>query len=185
MTYLYLYLGLALFFGIHLAQAIAATRHMMSEKLGDGPRKGVIALISFLGLGLMIYGYQVAPFDPVYEPLSSARGIAHAVMPLAFIAITGAHAPSNFKRYLRHPMSIAVLAWALTHLSANGDWASVLLFGGFALFTLMDIFVTGRPGPTPPARPRVNDMIAIVVGMVLYGAVVWAHGAVFGVPVTG
>lgn len=185
MTYLYLAAGLVLFFGIHLAISIGPCRRAIGQALGETPKKLLVTVVSFVGLGLIIYGYQQAPFDPVYNPLSEARGLAHAVLPLAFIALAGAHAPSNIKRYLRHPMSLAVLAWAAVHLAANGDLASVLLFGAFALYALLDILVTSRPGPPPPPRPRSNDLIAIVAGIVAYSAAMWAHGALFGVPVIG
>ncbi len=185
MSYLYLLIGLGLFFGIHLALSVGPSRRALSAKLGETAKKLTVTALSFAGVGLMIYGYQQAPFDPVYEPLESARGLAHAILPLAFIALAGAHAPSNLKRYLRHPMSLAVLAWAIVHLAANGDLASILLFGAFALYAALDILVTSRPGPPPPPRPRSGDMIAIIAGLIAYGAVMWAHGALFGVPVIG
>ena len=180
-----LLVGMALFFGIHVAIAVSTGRRVLTSALGENGRKGATALLSFAGLGLMIWGYRAAPFTEVYEPLGAARSIAHALMPLAFIMLAGAHAPSNMKRYLRHPMSLAVLTWALVHLSANGDLASVLLFGAFGAYALLDIFVTGRAGPPPPQRPRVNDLIAVVIGMVAYGAALWIHGPLLGVYVTG
>lgn len=40
-------------------------------------------------------------------------------------------------RFIRHPVLVALIIWALAHMVPNGDLAHVLLFGGFAAFAML------------------------------------------------
>jgi hypothetical protein len=44
----------------------------------------------------------------------------------------------RIKAAVKHPMLLAVKIWALAHLLVNGDLASVLLFGGFLAWAVVD-----------------------------------------------
>jgi uncharacterized membrane protein len=57
---------------------------------------------------------------------------------LVLLALTYA-APDQARRIVRHPMLTAVLLWAAAHLIPNGDAASLILFGGFALYSIVDM----------------------------------------------
>ncbi|MEM1419359.1 MAG: NnrU family protein [Pseudomonadota bacterium] len=179
--------GMALFFAAHLFPRLRTVRAAMIDRVGAGPYKIGYTAVSLVGLVVIILGYRQAPFTPVYEPASNGRAIAHALMPFAFILLAGANMKSNLKRYVRHPMLWGVLLWAATHLSANGDLASVILFGGFGLYAAVSMILTSAATPTvaPPQQPQRKDLILIGAGVVAYAAVIWAHGAVFGVYVVG
>jgi uncharacterized membrane protein len=84
---------------------------------------------------------------------------------------------------LKHPMLVAIKIWALAHLLANGDLASVLLFGTFLVWAVFDrISVKRRVAPIPATGPVFNDAIAIVAGLVVYALFVWRlHAWLFGV----
>jgi uncharacterized membrane protein len=84
---------------------------------------------------------------------------------------------------LKHPMLVAVKIWALAHLLANGDLASVLLFGTFLVWAVFDrISAKRRAAPIPAAGPALNDVIAVVAGLVVYALFVWRlHELLFGV----
>lgn len=179
--------GLAVFFSAHLMLSIWPGRAALAARLGEGGRKGAVAVLSLAGFALLATGYQNAGFTPVYDPIQGARSAAHAVMPFAFILLAGSQLPSNVKRYVRHPMALAVIAWAAVHLAANGDLASVILFGSFGLYALYDLLRPrpGRGADGPPPRPPLYDVAVVAVGLVGYGAAIWAHRAIFGVAVTG
>lgn len=177
-----LIIGLGLFLVPHLIGLFAPLKESMRGVVGVAGWKAVHALMSLGGLVLIVIGFQGAPHIDVYEPISG-RGLGHALMPLAFILVGASHAPSNLKRYVRHPMSLGVIVWAGSHLAMNGDLASVLLFGVFGAFALLD-FLLSPPGPVPPLQPRIRDLILVIVAMVLYGATLWIHGAL-GYPVVG
>jgi len=121
--------------------------------------------------------------------------IAVALMWPAFICITAAYVPGNLRSALRHPMLVGVKLWALAHLIANGDLGSIVLFGAmlaWAVYDRVSLKYRSEAGAPPiPAGGRRNDIIAIVVGTILYLAFglvfhpLWIGVAVFGTPAFG
>ena len=106
-------------------------------------------------------------------------------MPVAFCLFVAAFMPNNFYRVIRHPMLSGVLIWAFAHLLANGDLASILLFGSFGLFAITDIISVNRrsPAATPTRQPLFKDILVLVIGFAAFWAVRYYHVALFGVPV--
>ncbi|WP_295845732.1 NnrU family protein, partial [Tardiphaga sp.] len=91
---------------------------------------------------------------------------------------------------VKHPMLTAVKRWALAHLLANGDLGSIILFGSFLAWAVIDRISLKRrtdPGSPPIAVGGVgNDAIAVAVGIVAYLALGFAfHPVVIGVAVFG
>ena len=89
-------------------------------------------------------------------------------------------------------MLAAIKFWALAHLLANGDLGSMILFGSFLAYAVYDrISVKRREAAQggPPVRTGgvTGDVIAVVVGLAVYAALVsFAHEWLFGVaPVAG
>jgi uncharacterized membrane protein len=84
-------------------------------------------------------------------------------------------------------MLLAVKLWALAHLIANGDLASILLFGSFLVWAVLARIsvkkreaVEGKPDRSGPAR---NDAVAVAIGLILYAVMVtWLHPLLIGVP---
>jgi uncharacterized membrane protein len=68
-------------------------------------------------------------------------------------------------------MLLATKLWAFAHLLANGGLADVLLFGGFLAWAIADrVSVKKRGNDTVIAQPVLaHDLIALVVGLALYG----------------
>lgn len=82
-------------------------------------------------------------------------------------------------------MLMAVKTWAVAHLLVNGDQASMLLFGSFLAFAVVDLIAVKRSGRSAVvANPRTMfDVIAVVLGLGIYVLFVgWAHGKLTGVP---
>ena len=81
-------------------------------------------------------------------------------------------------------MLLAVKVWALAHLLANGDAASLLLFLaflGFAVWNRIDVRRRGEPDPV--AKSASADLWAIVIGLAAWGLFVWRlHEWLIGVP---
>jgi uncharacterized membrane protein len=85
-------------------------------------------------------------------------------------------------------MILAVKIWALSHLLVNGDAASLLLFGGFLAWGVIDRISLKRRGNIGGgAATTVSakwDVIAIVVGLAIYGLfVAFLHQWLIGVPI--
>jgi len=101
--------------------------------------------------------------------------------------VIAAYIPGNIKRVLKHPMLVGVKLWAIAHLCANGDLGGMILFGSvlaWAVFDRVTLKHRSDPGaPTLPASWPTNDLIAIIVGTIVYFALGFVfHPVVIGVP---
>lgn len=180
-----LLLGLFLFIAIHLLPTMPGLRQQLIDRLGRIPYLALFSAISLFAFLLIIYGFGQAPKDQLWIPLSFSRPLAHAIMPVAFILLTAAYLDTHIRAKLKHPMLIATCLWAIVHLLANGDLASTLLFSSFFAYALLDIFLAKpRSSLVPKGKPKVLfDIIAVVVGLLLFGLVLRGHQTLFGVAV--
>jgi len=188
----YLLLGLAIFFGAHLFSAVRSrsVERDIKVRLGEGAYMGLYSLVSAIGFGLIIYGFVAArPSAVIYTPPSWGRHIAMALMLPAMIALVSSYLPTGrIKKMLRHPMLVSVKLWALAHLLANGDVASLLLFGSFLAYAVIDRIAVKRRGDVGvPPEAGINpsgDLLAVVIGAGLYAALLfWLHPILFGAAV--
>lgn len=168
-----LVVGLAIFLGTHSISIIAPTwRDQMAAKLGNGWRI-IYSIISVIGFVLIIKGYSVARLEPmvIYTSPLWLHHVTAALMVIVFPLLLATYLPGRIKTLFKHPMLNAVKFWAFAHLLSNGTLNDIVLFGSFLLWAVADrISVnrrTARPLNTLPAS-KYNDVIAIVVGLVLY-----------------
>jgi uncharacterized membrane protein len=99
------------------------------------------------------------------------------------LAVASALPPSHISRAVRHPLLIGTIIWAVAHLFVNGDVGTTLLFGAFLIWAVLDLVAQGRRPATEKAPPSWRfDVIAVLVGAVICGLMVWrAHLWLFGV----
>ena len=184
-----LILGLVLFLGIHIFTTLRGTRAAVIGRVGEGAYKGLYSLIAAVGLVLIVWGfsrYRDAGYIQVWNPpFAIFHPIALALLWFAFVALAATYSPpSRIKSILRHPMLVAVKAWALSHLLVNGDLGSLLLFGGLLAWAVYDRIALKRRGDAgaPPVTSfGRNDAIVVVIGTVAYFAILWMHETVIGV----
>ena len=177
--------GVAIFIGAHLIPSIPSLRNGLRERVGVGPYMGVFSLVALTGFILMIVGMGRAPFVDLWTPPAWGRQVAIFAMPVALTLFIGAYMPSNLKRFTRHPMLWGVTIWAAVHLLANGDLASLILFGTFGAFALFDMWSANRRGAklSTEAVQRWRDALLLVAGGVVYAALLYGHAWLFGMPV--
>ena len=188
-----LVVGLILFLGIHSVSIVApAWRDAQVERRGEWVWKGIYALVSLVGLIVLIHGYGVARQTPVilYTPPPALRHVALLLLLPVFPLLFAAYLPGRIQRAARHPMLLAVKFWAAAHLLANGTLADVLLFGAFLVWAVADRISVKRravPHRVPGAPPgALNDAVALVGGLVVYvGFLFWAHAWLTGVSLLG
>ena len=123
----------------------------------------------------------------VWYPSGWTRHIVVALMWPASICVAAAYIPGNIKRVLKHPMLVGVKTWAFAHLCANGDLGGIILFGSVLAWAVYDrITLKHRKdagAPPIPVGGAKNDIIAIVVGTIIYLALGFVfHPVVIGVP---
>ena len=186
-------LGLALFIGAHVFITLRERRAVAIARLGEWPYKGVLALASLVGIILIGYGfasYRAAGMINVWSPPAFTRHVTDLLVWPAIIFVVAAYVRGDIARVLKHPMLVGVKRWAFAHLISNGDLGSIILFGsilGWAVFDRITLKRRSDPGAPPiPYGGRTNDIVAIVVGTLLYLALgFWFHPYVIGVPAFG
>ena len=181
-----LLVGVLAFFGIHCV-ALVGLRDGVAARVGEGPWKGLYSLVAIGGLVAMVWGYGQARMTPTYlwVPPVWTRHLALTLLLPIFPLLFSAYLPGRLQALVRHPMMVATLIWSGSHLLANGATHDVVLFGSFFVWSLAMLvsyrFRTLRP--VPGASPSaVNDWIAIIGGLLLYGATLMGlHEWLFGV----
>ena len=169
-----LFLGVALWWAAHLFKRAAPAAR---ARLGD-PGKGVVALVLAGAVALMVLGYRAADFVPVYTPLPGMGHLNNTLMLVAiFLAGVGGTKGALYTR-MRHPMLWGMFLWAVAHLLVNGDAASILLFGGLGIWTLVQMVAINRADPW--ARPVAGrgpkgDLMNLVGTLILYGLIAGIH----------
>lgn len=187
---IYLILGLIIFFGAHLFSAFRsrAPGKDLREKLGQGPYMGLYTLVSVIGLGLFLWGFgAMRPAPILYMPPAGLAHLNLVLMLPALILLAAAYTPTGrIKKAVKHPMLLAVKIWALGHLLANGELNSVILFGSFLAYAVIDRIALkkrGDIGPGPDATvSTMGDIAAVVIGVGAYVFLLfWFHPILTGV----
>jgi uncharacterized membrane protein len=189
-------IGLAAFLGAHTLVALRPQRAAVIARVGEGPYKGLFALVSLVGIILIGYGfarYRAAGYIDVWMPPRWTRHVTEALVWPSIIFIVAAYVPSQIKRVLKHPMLVGVKLWAVAHLLSNGDLGSIILFGSVLAWAVYDRIAVKRrvdaaaaPVAIAPSGGYRNDFIVVVVGTLLFFALgFWFHPWVIGVPVFG
>ncbi|HEX2448107.1 MAG TPA: NnrU family protein [Methyloceanibacter sp.] len=151
-----LIIGIVVFLGIHLLPTIPGLRDRLVDRFGENGYKLFFSLLSVAGFILLL------------------------------IFLVATYVPGEIKARLKHPFLVAIKTWALAHLIANGDLASIILFGSFLAYAVYDRITLKHRLPTglievPANGGRRNDLIAVVLGVVLYVLfLVWLHPLLIG-----
>jgi len=181
-----LIIGIIVFLGIHLLPTVPGLRERLLGRLGENGYKVFFSLLSVAGFALLVWGFARAPLIQVWSPPSWTRWVAIVLMLPAFIFMVAAYVPGQIKAKLKHPFLVAIKTWALAHLIANGDLASIILFASFLAYAVYDRITLKRREATglitvAATGPPRNDLIAVVLGIVLYVAfLVWLHPLLIG-----
>ncbi len=175
--------GLVLFFLPHLFRELGLREKLIARLNSENAYKGIYSLLALAGLALIIVGKGQSEFVMVWEPRFELRQISHILMLPALLLVVAGNLPtSRLRAAVRNPMMLGTLLWGIAHLWSNGDLASILLFGGFALWSGFKFVSLGiHNGPVTSTPSQLWDGIAVVIGLVLYGLIAIFHGELFGV----
>ncbi len=184
---IYLVLGLVVFIGIHSIRIVApGWRENTIESVGENAWKAIYSVVSLVSFVLLIFGYSVANPEAaqIYTPISELYHVVLLLMAIALVLMMASNlGPGYIKQKFKHPFLLATILWTISHLWMNGDSASLVLFGSFLVWAVIDLYsALQRPKTEMPAPILRNDIIAVVVGLGLYGLFIWVlHEALFGV----
>ena len=178
-----IWIGIGLFFGLHIVPSLPNLRHQLIGRLGEKGYRGIYSLLSLLGLVLLSMGYGRIEYQELWMTPSWANHLALTVMPLVFVLEVSAELKGHIRKKVKHPMIIGIFLWSLVHLINNGDIASLYLFGSFALYSVFSIISSTARGKLPNYKePKIqHDIMAIGFGLALFGGFLWGHEFLFGV----
>ena len=186
----YLVLGLLVFLGTHsLRMGGDARRDALRLRFGEAKFKAAYALLSAVGLGLVVYGFGVAREMPIvlWTPPAGMRHVVFLLMLVSLVLLAAAYVPGNaIRARLHHPMVLSVKVWALAHLLANGTVAHLVLFGGFLVWGVLIFRASRRRDKVLAVQYPAGSLgaTALTVGIGLLVWVVffaWLHGVLIGV----
>ncbi len=170
-----LVLGLVAFLGAHVFVTMRTQRAAAIARLGELPYKALVSLLSIVGIVLIAYGYgqyRATGWTEIWRPPGWTYYVTQLLMWPASICIVAAYSRGDIWRALKHPMLVGVKTWAVAHLISNGDLGSIVLFGSVLAWAVYDRITLKRradPGAPPiPVGGRRNDVIALVVGTLIY-----------------
>jgi uncharacterized membrane protein len=147
-----LLLAAAAFAGIHLGVSGTRVRDRLVGQFGANAYMIGFSVASVVALVWLIRAYKAAPYLPTWGQPEAFKPVAIALMLPAFLlAVIGlttpnptavaqesfaAKDPQGIVGITRHPFLMGVALWSLIHMVANGDVASLLFFGAFAVVAI-------------------------------------------------
>lgn len=177
--------GILLWSGAHFYKRLMpASRARLDVKLGAKKARGLISLLLALSLILMVIGFRSWSAEILYTPIEGMKHLSMLLALLGVILLGAGNSKSRLRNLIRHPMLIGVTLWAVAHLLVRGDGASVMLFGGMALWALASIFlINSQSGAW--VKPQVatslkGDIRLCLIGLALTGVIVAIHIYGFG-----
>ncbi len=168
--------GLLCFTIVHLSLSAApGIKSSVINSIGEKYWRAMFAALALGSVLIIVLGWRSAPVEYAYVPPHWLRHLTMLMMLVAFILFGASKGATNIQRIVRHPMMTAVLVWAIAHLLANGETRSLLLFGSFLIWIILQmVFVNKREGawikpePVPMKRTLKNMIISIVMYVVFF-----------------
>jgi len=180
---------------VFAAAVFLATHYVSSTPLrsglvamvGEKAYLGLYSLVSFAAIAWMIWAYVKAPYERLWVG-DEFKVWVIVLMPISLISIiaggmtrnpsavrqenmlSSMGEPRGILRITRHPVQWGIALWALLHLIARGDIASVIFFGGFALLAISgSMLIDARKNRTLGAEWQ---RFASVTSNIPFGAIV-------------
>lgn len=218
--------AVVVFVGGHFVLSSVVVREPLIKALGANGFRMLYSVVMAAGLAWTIVAYTAAPTELLWPASPGLRHLPLLVMPFACILIVCGLTTQNVtmvagERYLdgprpltgivtvtRHPFLWGTGLWAVVHLLANGDAASVILFGGIAILSFAGmahidyrrrISLGAAWGPVAlttsvvpflaaiQGRTKVDwagiGLARVAAGIALYAALILTHGWVIGVDI--
>ena len=121
-------------------------------RIGDGPFRGLFALLSIAAIAFLVRAWSTAATTPLWYTPIWLRWVLVAVMLVAFVLFVAsvgrsnptmiggetamAQSPRGIQRITRHPMLWSFALWAAVHIIGSGDTAAIVFFGGILVTAL-------------------------------------------------
>jgi uncharacterized membrane protein len=138
------------FCGSHTLLSSTRLRGSLRDQIGEQGFLLIYSLTALITFAWFVVAYARAPIIMLWAPPVWTVWVPIALMPLASLLLVGGYSTPNptavgmerasraddpapgIMRVTRHPVMWALGLWALSHLVANGDLASMWFFGVIA-----------------------------------------------------
>ena len=182
-----LLLGVLLFTFVHFVPSLAPSLKAAAvSRIGEGGYKGVFSLLLLASFAFMIVSWRSAEPTSVYLPPAEMHKIALGLLLFAFLLMVVSSRNSRLRLLIRHPQLTGVAIWGVSHLLLNGDDRSLVLFGGMALWAIVEIVaINKREGVWIKAPPPSwgAEVATVLIAAVTIAVVIYIHPWLAGVPV--
>ena len=212
----------AAFLLLHLGISSTPLRGMLRDAAGENGYLGLYSLLAIASLGGMIYFYAgIDHSEYIWLANATSYKVTKVILLLSIVMILvgmmvknptavkmegaiGNDIPGAVK-ITRHPLQWGILLFAIGHLIANGDQASILFFGTLALVSAVGMVAMDRrkkaigsdkwqafyeatslipfaaifSGKTALKVAEIN-WLAVAIGVALYAVLYWFHAVVSG-----
>lgn len=147
------------FVALHSIPAVPSIKERIISWIGRLAYFLTYSAVSTAVLAWLIYEALNTEYVELWAPAAWQIETAFVLAPLGlFLVITGLISANPFSITLRHgasdqgaivnitrhPVLLGFFFWAVGHMLANGDLRSLILFGGFAVFSLSGIAMAER-----------------------------------------
>ena len=174
MGWLYLILGVALWWGAHDFKRFAPDAR---ARLGIAG-KGLVAIALILSVVLMVIGFRDTPVITLWTPPPYMVHINNLLVLIAIFMMSPAPKKGRILNRMRHPMLAGFSLWAFAHLLVNGSLDTLILFGGLLAWSLTAPGMINRAEPDwtpPPPGSFRKDVIFLAASAVLMLLIGWVH----------
>ena len=211
--------------GTHFGISSTHLRAQLIAAAGERTYLALYSLISFVAIAWLVVAWRFSPYDELWPPTTALRLIPILVMPLALLLLVSGLSQPNptavgaspdpdttepargILRVTRHPVMWGFALWALSHILPNGDLASLLFFGTFAVLALVGtrlidhkrmrraepgwgVFMQATSNLPFQAilehrqqfRPREIGLARVAAALALYVLLILVHPWLFGAP---
>lgn len=182
-----LVLGMLLFAVVHYIPSLApAVKANTIQRLGEGPYKGIFSLLLLASFALIIVGWRSVEPVQLYVPPIGLHNFALGLLCVAFLLLAVSARNSRLRLLIRHPQLSGVALWGISHLLLNGDNRSLVLFGGMAVWALIEmVAISRRQGAWVKAEAPSwgAEFATVAIAAMTVAVVVYIHPWLSGVPV--
>lgn len=166
--------GLAIWIAAHLFRRVMPRQREAMGKWG----RPVVAVLIVISLVMIVFGYRQAEETFLYVLPGWSWHLNNLLMLVAIFLMDVGRVRGVVRTRIRHPMLTGVLVWSVAHLLVNGDLPSLVLFGGMAVWAVLEIIVINRAEGVwlrPERGSWFSDGKILALSLVLYAVIVAIH----------
>jgi uncharacterized membrane protein len=161
-----LVVAMLVFVGGHIVLSGTAWRATLVARTGERIFQGLFSVFALAALVWVIEAYSAAPTVELWSAGAAPRALTLLLMvvavPLAVLGLISPNPSASFQEatlnrvtagesptlgilaVTRHPTMWGIGLWAIGHMLANGDSASLIMFGGFAVLAFAGAYSQDR-----------------------------------------